>query len=238
MSRSPVDGCLSLYAPDFLLESSTPWLVYLSSLQMDADELVRLLDEVPGSGAVEWRGPEFEGFAASYASVQTRIVRGELLKAVPIGSRTTPKPLDIGHRAAALRLALRLSQGFPMSAYGFWNQAEGMIGATPELLFEQARGGLTTMALAGTRPVDTDRGCLLDDPKELLEHELVIDGIAARLSPIGTVSTGQTREVRLPTLVHLHTPIQLEPFVPISFQEAVAALHPTPAIGAWPLEAG
>ena len=46
-----------------------------------------------------------------------------------------------------------------MMAYGFWTEAdEGMIGATPELLFEQTRDGLETMALAGTRPVETPSG--------------------------------------------------------------------------------
>lgn len=235
----PASGSLNVYAPDFLLEDSTPWRVYDDGFELDAEELVRLLDGVPGNGIIQWCAPNRQEFADAFDDVQAQIQSGTLLKAVPIVSRRAPGPLNLAHRAAALRRALSISASFPMMAYGFWTpNNEGMIGATPEILFEQSADRLVTMALAGTRPVDSERGSLLDDPKEMLEHRLVIDGIVSRLSPIGRVSCGRTSELRLPTLIHLHTPISLEPVAPIEFQEAVVALHPTPAIGAWPLEAG
>lgn len=238
-SAQPIDGALSLYAPDFLLESPNPWLVYEDARRAPSDEIARHLDAVPGNGAITWNPADRSAFADAFADVQARIAAGELLKAVPFVVRKAAGPLNLAHRAAALRRAVRISQGFPMMAYGFWTESdEGMIGATPELLFEQSDESLVTMALAGTRPVDSDRPSLLDDPKEMLEHKLVIDGIVARLAPIGQVATGRTSELRLPTLIHLHTPIRLDPSMPIEFQEAVAALHPTPAIGAWPIEAG
>jgi menaquinone-specific isochorismate synthase len=232
-------GGYSVYAPDFLLNDPKPWLVYESGVEMAAAELAQRLDSVAGGGAIVWHEPDQAAFARSFEDVQGRITDGQLLKAVPIAARTSADPLSNANRARALRRALHVSASYPMMAYGFWTEAgDGMIGATPELLFEQTRTGLETMALAGTRPVDTDRISLLDDPKEMLEHRLVIDGIVERLAPIGRVTTGGTSELRLPTLIHLHTPIRLDPLTPIAFQEAVAALHPTPAIGAWPLEAG
>jgi len=234
-----LEGGLSLYAPDFLLEAPAPWLVYERGFDIATGDLGQLLDAVAGGGGAVWQEPDQAEFARSFEDVQARIKDGELLKAVPCAARTSPLALTIAQRAQALRGALRLSERFPMMAYGFWTEAdEGMIGATPELLFEQTPNGLITMALAGTRPVESDRGSLLEDPKEVLEHRLVIDGIVERLAPIGRVTIGTTSELRLPTLIHLHTPMQLEPLAPIAFLEAVAALHPTPAIGAWPLGPG
>ncbi|MHB8635566.1 MAG: chorismate-binding protein [Fimbriimonadaceae bacterium] len=237
-ARPSPDG-LSTYAPDFLLKDETPWLVYDAGVEMAAGDLAQRLDAVSGGGNMDWRRPDHEAFAIAFEDVQLQISTGVLLKAVPIVARKSPTPLGAAHRAQALRRALAVASTYPMAAYGFWTDAgDGMIGATPELLFEQTPSGLFTMALAGTRPVHSERGSLLDDPKEMLEHRFVIEGIQARLAPLGPVTTGSTSEIRLPTLIHLHTPIRLTPSAAIDFQDAVAALHPTPAIGAWPLEHG
>ena len=238
-TSSPLEGCLSVYAPDFLLNDPAPWLIYELGFEIATNELCLLLDAVAGGRSAVWQEPDQAEFARSFEDVQIRIRDGHLLKAVPSAARTSSEPLTTAQRAQALCRALRLSERFPMMAYGFWTEAgDGIIGATPQLLFEQAQDGLITMALAGTRPVDSDRKPLLEDSKEVLEHRLVIDGIVDRLTPIGRVTIGITSELRLPTLIHLHTPIRLEPVAPIAFQEAVAALHPTPAIGAWPLGPG
>ena len=127
-----------------------------------------------------------------------------------------------------------------------WDADTGILGATPELLFERKGGKVQAMALAGTRPhsipgatvSEPERMPLLDDPKERAEHQYVIDGVRRSLSPFGKVTLGQTRELRLPSFSHLLTPIELEPSGTFEFGEIARALHPTPALGAFPREAG
>lgn len=237
----PSETRLSVFAPDFLLSDPRPWLVYESAAEVDAETLCRRLEALPeAERAFDWQGSDPTDFAAVFDDIQARIADGSLRKAVPVISRTAAGSLDAGARGRVLARALRVTLGFPMMAYGFWTpEGDGMIGATPEILFEQSVDGtLRTMALAGTRPTAADRQSLLSDPKELIEHRVVIDGIVDRLAPFGDVRVGETAELRLPALIHLHTAIEVAPARPVAFAEWVEALHPTPAIGAWPHAAG
>ncbi len=95
---------------------------------------------------------------------------------------------------------------------------------------------LSTMALAGTRALNGPS--LLEDPKEMHEHRIVVEGMVERLAPLGQVTVGETQELELPTLAHLYTPIEVVPNRSVAFAEWVSALHPTAAIGAWPKEEG
>ena len=230
-------GKLSVYAPDFFLTDDAPWLVYDESADVDVDGLIGRLGSSLGLRA-RWSSSPFEAFAASFRDVQRRLAEGSLIKAVPFVERRARFEPD---RAAVLASALRRCAGQPLRAYGFWNEREGMVGTTPETLFEErprraGPNGLLTMALAGTR--GPGGASLLDDPKEVTEHRIVVEGIVERLRPLGRVAVGPTDELTLPTLAHLHTPIEVSPQEDVSFERWVEALHPTPAIGAWPKEAG
>jgi len=232
---------LSLYAPDFLLTDSCPWMQFEFSEEFSVDELLSLLPVHVESGErITWLQPSKEEFAQVFEDIQGHIQRGELSKAVPAIVRSSHCEIDSNLRLCAIRNALIISQRSPLLAYGFWtSDGEGMIGATPEVLFEQrASGELTTMALAGTRRTDDSGASLLTDSKEMFEHRVVVDGIVERLAGFGEISIGETREVRLPALIHLHTGIRVSSESGFDFSDCVEALHPTPAIGAWPREAG
>src|SRR5690606_7658859 len=85
--------------------------------------------------------------------------------------------------------------------YGFWSfdgdVVEGMIGATPEVLFSNRIGRkngqadrIETMALAGTRAKTSDPDGakrLFEDPKERHEHQIVVDDIMVELSRFGEI---------------------------------------------------
>lgn len=88
------------------------------------------------------------------------------------------------------------------------------MGATPELLADRRGADITSQALAGSaRPQQSD--ALVSDPKELAEHQLVVDYIRQRLTQAGVKldSPGDTkgleREVLdLGNIVHLATQIR------------------------------
>jgi menaquinone-specific isochorismate synthase len=93
------------------------------------------------------------------------------------------------------------------------------------------------MALAGTRQKEKfteDPESFLRDPKELREHQIVIDDIVERLQTAGTVKVGKTASLELNYLAHLYTPIQMASNDELSFEKLVDLLHPTPALGISP----
>jgi menaquinone-specific isochorismate synthase len=123
-----------------------------------------------------------------------------------------------------------------LHAYGYSYAQHGMVGATPELLFEAEAHGYRTMALAGTRPVARAEE-LLADAKERREHRFVVDDIVRRLAPFGNVEVGPIGLLRLPNIAHLMTPIffaESGGAEKMSFAEMVRRLHPTAALGVSP----
>jgi menaquinone-specific isochorismate synthase len=118
-----------------------------------------------------------------------------------------------------------------------------MVGATPETLAKVSGNSLETEALAGSAPRGPSAGkdahwgkTLLARDKEALEHRLVIDSMKRRLSSIGLDSCqeGRSRLLRLANLQHIRTPLRATLPPGIHPFDALAALHPTPAMGGTP----
>ena len=74
--------------------------------------------------------------------------------------------------------------------------------------------------------------------KEVHEHRVVIDSILRRLKSIGLENCheGKPRLLRLANLQHVRTPLRVESHDNIHPFDALAALHPTPAMGGSPRE--
>ncbi|WP_418285355.1 isochorismate synthase [Halorubrum sp. DTA46] len=145
-------------------------------------------------------------------------------------------------RAATLD---RLAEKYPdCHRYYFEPDATGsaFFGATPERLVALRGRTVETDALAGT----TGRGEtpaedewlareLLDDDKNVHEHELVAETVREQLEPFAaSIAAGERRVRRLATVQHLHTPITAELNADRHVLELVEALHPTPAVGGLP----
>jgi menaquinone-specific isochorismate synthase len=139
----------------------------------------------------------------------------------------------------------RLTEKYPdCHRYSFEPDAGGSVffGATPERLVALRGRTVETDALAGT----TGRGEtpaedewlareLLDDDKNVHEHELVADTVREQLEPFAaSISAGARRVRRLATVQHLHTPITAELNADRHVLDLVEALHPTPAVGGLP----
>ncbi len=238
-SDQPSAGFLSIYAPDFYLKDEKSWWIFKEFFQIDRPQLIEFLETHLRGKVIhpmEWEAADAILFREAFNDLKNQFRTGTLKKAVPVVFERATKN-EYGFQALLLLNLLKNTEGFPLHLYGVWNQAEGILGATPELLFEKSEQVLSTLALAGTRLKSDPRGSLLEDPKEMDEHQFVIDGIASSLSGIGNLRIDPTSIVELPTLYHLMTPLTIEG-VKVSFEEVVKRLHPTPALGAFPRNEG
>ncbi|MCO4746859.1 MAG: isochorismate synthase [Proteobacteria bacterium] len=113
------------------------------------------------------------------------------------------------------------------------------VGATPERLVSLEAGLAQSMALAGTsargQSESDDRAIaktLLNDPKERLEHLLVVQQVESRLAAISdSVRVDEQPSVRrLASVQHLQTRVNAEVSGDLSLLDLVARLHPTPAV--------
>ena len=229
---APLPDRPAFFAPDFFLRDPKPWKHPASFQVLEPGEAEALLPSPP-QGRPAWTGPGREGFFQVFQDLKARIARGELAKAVPVVFETAPLPQGWRSRLPGLAGRALRSQA-PGRPFAFWTEEGGLAGVSPEVLFRIEPGGrVHTAALAGTRPLERAEE-LLQDPKERKEHELVADFLVQALSPLGRVRREPTRLARLARLAHLETLLSLEPAGPLSFQDLVEALHPTPALGGYP----
>ncbi|HEX8254301.1 MAG TPA: chorismate-binding protein [Thermoanaerobaculia bacterium] len=223
----------AFYVTDFFLDDVSPWRHPAEWEELTVDELVSRFeaDDVP---QIEWEAPSLDDFSRLFESALAAMSRGDFHKIVPVlfeNGRFATRGnwwRYFFSRLTALPSGLR--------AYGYSHKNHGLIGATPEVLFQAERHGYRTMALAGTRMV-LNANELLHDPKERLEHRLVVDDIVRRLAPFGNVEVGPLGVLRLPQIAHLMTPIffaESGGSEKMSFTEMVRRLHPTAALGVSP----
>jgi len=223
----------AFFIADFFLDDPHPWRHPASWEETTFDELASRFDDC-GAPQVTWEAASSEEFTRLFDSAHAAMERGDFKKIVPVIFESG----RFAERGEWWRwFFTRLAQLPPgMRAYGYAYQNHGLVGATPEFLFQAESRGYRTMALAGTRPVlRADE--LLRDPKELREHRFVVDDIVRRLAPFGNVEIGPLGILRLPKIAHLITPIffnETGGSERMSFSDMVRRLHPTAALGVSP----
>jgi isochorismate synthase EntC len=127
--------------------------------------------------------------------------------------------------------AFAFGAGIP---YGFWFKDYGVIGSTPELLFEVDFDELKTFALAGTAKLGSEKE-LLTSKKDQHEHLLVIKDIKEKLEDFVTeMDVGETEITHYKNLIHLKTDISGIVDEEIDLSELTSALSPTAALGGYP----
>lgn len=127
---------------------------------------------------------------------------------------------------------------------------EGFVGATPELLIRRSGREVCSEPLAGTAPRSgdplTDRKMeeqLFSSEKERAEHDAVVTAIASGLAPLTSLLEvpPEPEIIELRNVSHLRTRIRGElargddGSFP-SVLEALALIHPTPAVAGSPVE--
>ena len=219
------------YFPDFFLKDANPWFQHEENLFIDKEIFIEKLNFVNDLRINIWN-PEGESiYNEEFSSLMLDLKNGFLKKAVPYLFYSSKNLIDVQH---TLRSLLEHSLNQPIFLYGFWSQEEGILGGTPELLFKIDESGvLTTAAIAGTTLTEQEE-TLLIDPKLLHEHQLVVEGITESLKQYGKVTVSQTEILSLPHISHAKTPIQVKLERTDFVEPIISALHPTPALGAFP----
>ncbi|WP_413576028.1 chorismate-binding protein [Bdellovibrio sp. HCB290] len=186
----------------------------------------------------EWQEPAESDFHTDLAEIQKRISNHQIQKAVPVVFARSPQTVSSGERAQMILNLLSAPE--TLYVFGFWQKGQGVLGATPEVLFDYDHGLLQTMALAGTCPKSdkAERESLLLDEKEMQEHHFVVEDLTKRLSSWGEVQSHGPTILELPLLYHLKTDFQVKCTVKPDFRDLVMQLHPTPALGVAPRSAG
>lgn len=226
----------SFYFPDFFLKSVKPWFVHKKWQTMSIQELLDCLPKNQvACHSLRWNAPDYSQFFSTYAHLQDLLNQKNLLKAVPYSFVMCPEMMTPLRLCQSLSSVLRYTFSQPLYVYGFWGKEEGMLGASPEMLFRCTKEKiLETVACAGTYGRTKQQKKLLTDVKELHEHNLVVEGITNCLTPFGDVQKGSTSILKLPSLSHLITPIHVNLHSSFEFESIVRAMHPTPALGAFP----
>ncbi len=182
-----------------------------------------------------------EDFEVAVKSALQSIQTDELKKVVLAHAVdiTSPRPFNPLYSVNKLRIK------YPNCYVFCTNNGKGQsfIGASPEHLISVRGNELTTEALAGSAPrgqtasEDVHLGnLLLSSKKDIREHRIVIESIAARLSQLGIEPEIPSHPclLKLPNIQHLHTPIKAKMPENLHLLDVLAELHPTPAVGGEP----
>lgn len=181
-----------------------------------------------------WQEPNLRPFQDQFERAQVKFKTGELQKIVPIvfsHANKTPQSMDLPW------LLERLTRTPPSHrVFGMWTESQGVLGATPEVLYRREDNSFYLMALAGTRGLEDAR--LSESQKDLLEHQAVIRGIRERALPfLGVPRQSETREVTFGAVVHLMTELVFDFENETNSRPSwMDIFHPTAALGGYPLE--
>ncbi len=141
-------------------------------------------------------------------------------------------------------ILLRLSYVYP-KCYKFMfrpSKNQTFFGATPEKLVSMNGRKIETQALASSAPrgktFQRDEKLskkLLNNKKQLLEHNLVLEAIKQQLNPIASQLDISSRNVRkLKNIQHIETQISGKLNSNKNIFSLLESLHPTPAVGGLP----
>lgn len=212
-------------------------LVYKAqkAFDLNREEIIGLLEsEMPETPHLGWQPADEKGFKDQFAWSQNLFEKGQVKKTVPvIIQRSENKIGSSGIAAMLLNLICKKNFGW---TYAFFENGNGMLGHTPEMLLEWdlTSSRAHTVALAGT--VSNEPGAkmqIIEDPKIRVEHNYVIDDINAKLSDYSFVRE-ETDVLELKHLLHLRTRYEVPMENIKSFLNCVSTLHPTAAMGVYP----
>lgn len=230
----------SFYFPDFFFNDHKPWFSHQQNNEFSFENLSEFIGTKNSlvKPNILWENTQKPIFESAFSDLKKRFASNELSKAVPYIFETTSQRMTPSILAWILHNLINYAKNNLVHLYGFWDHSHGMIGATPEKLFSLHPTKIETMACAGTARDQMQLNLLMNNPKERQEHSLVVKGIQEALVHFGKTIQKPLRVLTLPHLSHLVTDIETILEKPADFDFVVRALHPTPALGAYPIKFG
>ena len=224
------------YFPDFFLEDKAPWFKH------EYWKIISITDFFMAHSFIEeikekadWTCDSKAIFFENFTDLSKMFKEKSLDKAVPYSFWKTSTLMNKARLKTSITAALQSCLNFKGHLYGFWTKEEGILGVSPELLFQGgAANKISTVACAGTHK---DKNQLMNR-KFSEEHQIVVQGIEESLKEFGQVQKMKTTIKELAIFSHLLTPIEVCLDKPLEFDQIINALHPTPALGAYPRERG
>jgi len=234
ISGNPAPGpCL--YGNDFFLRAAQPWWTYNHQMCVSKSDLKNFF--AAHTLTPHWEPPLREIFERQFLWAQEKIENKELNKVVPYLFETSSFPPESSFIESCLAHGLKVQSGF---LYGFWEKGRGMIGLTPEILFEQVSScSFRTNAIAGTTTLENyikAPESFTEDPKEIQEHLWVVESLQSSLAELAHVYLSERQVLTTPHLAHLYTPMTFQTHKPLDVTTLIAKIHPTAALGASPRE--
>ncbi|MFB8121170.1 isochorismate synthase [Streptomyces sp. NPDC055962] len=210
------------------------------------DPLIALHGPDVGQGD-DWRireVPAAREYSDAVAAAVKRMRAGEFDKVVLARTLELTSARDLDLPAMLSRLARRDPDGYTFAVPS--GPGRTLVGASPELLVARRGGRLVANPLAGSAQRSGDlaedvrrAAALLDSPKDLHEHAVVVDAIREALAPFCVTLDVPERPtlVRTAAMWHLSTTLTGELRDPSSTAlDLASALHPTPAVCGTPTD--
>jgi menaquinone-specific isochorismate synthase len=120
----------------------------------------------------------------------------------------------------------------------FVHYADGLVGASPELLVRRVGNQVESRPMAGTARVGTELEALHDSRKDSLEHRFVVEGVTGALAPIceSLDVAPEPLTCAFASVGHLTTPMHGVLCAPAPSALSLARrLHPTAAVAGTPV---
>jgi menaquinone-specific isochorismate synthase len=230
-TSAPAEG-VAFYVQDFSMGDPAPWKIPIRIERLSPAEFASRFPTLPDLEC-DWLPLDAAPFSVVFQEVMSSIQSGIFEKTVPVVTETgvagpNPAPAIVG--AMARRPP-------PLQSYGWVRNGSGFAGASPELLFSLDGASLETMALAGTARSE-DRDVFAVDQKEIREHEYVAQTLVSKLMDLGQLQRESRQILELGPIVHFLTRIRVILESPMSAEDLVRRLHPTPAVGPLPRTEG
>lgn len=225
----------SVFFSDFFWDEKKPWLTFDSSYTVKVEDFLSKLDNVEKeSFSCNFFEPSKDKWNFVFSQIQSLIQSEELQKLVPVVFAEADFEMTKEKLCSLIDFGIKNvgEQNF----YLIWDGVQGVVGVTPEVLFSKKGNVLQTMALAGTGKSSDPEGSLLSDLKEVTEHQFVVDSLKQRLSIWGEVKVDEMYEWEILPLKHLRTNLTCRLSEKNQVIDIIKKLHPTPALGTYPVE--
>jgi isochorismate synthase len=186
---------------------------------------------------ISWKPREStpDAWSRAVESSLDRIRSGSLRKVVLARSRLVhgSTPFD------AERIFRALNESYPGCHRFRFETGDGTVflGASPERLVALHAGRIEADAVAGT--TSAENGAPLDDPKERLEHDIVVRDVVDALQPVADHVDAEPDPSlhRLRHVTHLRTRIRAAARAGTHVLDLAARIHPSPAVAGSPRDA-